>query len=191
MPNGLWPADYQGKYLFADYGCGKIFRLDPNGSGGFNRVDFATGLGGGSAVHLRFGPYGATQALYYTSYAGGGQIRRIAVNAAVPAVNVTGFTWYSNGEASQSGSGGTVVSAYGTQLKANTAYFLVTAPPESDPALTCSRNLQAVNGSVRTSSASGIVGQTAGAVSRPSGTWNVCFRSLDGTSVGAPVSFTV
>ena len=190
VPNGLWPADYQGKYLFSDYNCGKIFHLDPSG-GGFNRVDFATGLGSGSAVHLRFGPYGSTQALYYTTYAGGGQIRRIATTAAVPSVLVTGFTWYDIGIASQSGPGSTAVRAFGTQLKPATQYYLVTAPPESDPALTCSRNLQAVNGAVRRSSGSGFVGTTTGLIDRPVGNWNVCFRSLDGTTVGAPVQFTV
>jgi glucose/arabinose dehydrogenase len=82
VPNGVWPAAYNGQYLFSDYGCGKIFRLVPNGSGGFNRVDFATGLGGSSAVHLRFGPHGGGQALYYSTYAGGGQIRRIAYTPA-------------------------------------------------------------------------------------------------------------
>lgn len=79
VPNGVWPAAYQGKYLFADYVCGRIFRLDPNGSGGYTRVDFATGLGGGSAVHLAFGPWNNnTQALYYTTYERGGEVRRIA-----------------------------------------------------------------------------------------------------------------
>ena len=77
VPNGIWPAVFGGQYLFSDYGCGKIFRLEPNGSGGFNRIDFATGLGSNSAVHLAFGPYRSTQALYYTSYANGGEIRRI------------------------------------------------------------------------------------------------------------------
>ncbi len=78
VPNGVWPSDYDGKYLFADYGCGKIFRLDPDGSGGFNRVDVVTNLGSGSAVDLTFGPWKGTKALYYSSYAGGGQIRRIS-----------------------------------------------------------------------------------------------------------------
>ncbi|MDQ4133459.1 MAG: PQQ-dependent sugar dehydrogenase [Actinomycetota bacterium] len=77
VPNGVWPAEYQGKYLFGDFGCGKIFRLDPNGAGGYTRVDFATGLGTNSAVHMSFGPWGNSQALYYTSYANGGQVRRI------------------------------------------------------------------------------------------------------------------
>jgi glucose/arabinose dehydrogenase len=73
VPNGAWPAAYTGAYLFSDYVCGKIFSL-ANGA----RSDFATELGAGSAVHLEFGPYANTQALYYTSYANGGQIRRIS-----------------------------------------------------------------------------------------------------------------
>jgi len=81
VPNGVWPAAYDGTYLFADYLCGRIFRLDPNGGGGFNRVEIVTGLGGNSAVDMTFGPWKGTQALYYSSYAGGGQIRRIASTA--------------------------------------------------------------------------------------------------------------
>jgi glucose/arabinose dehydrogenase len=77
VPSGVWPAPYDGAYLFADYVCGKIFRLVPAGGGTYTRADFATGLGGSSAVHMEFGPAGSTQGLYYTTYAGGGQIRRI------------------------------------------------------------------------------------------------------------------
>ena len=89
VPNGVWPAAYEGKYLFADFVCGKIFRLDPNGGGGFTRVDFATGLGGNSAVNLRFGPHDGTQALYYTTYAAGGQVRRIVDTTAPGQLRVT------------------------------------------------------------------------------------------------------
>ncbi len=87
VPNGLWPAAYDNTYLFADYVCGKIFTLRETAPGTWTRGDFTSGLGGSSAVHLRFGPWagpgGATQALYYTSYAGGGQIRRIGHSGAV------------------------------------------------------------------------------------------------------------
>lgn len=69
VPNGVWPAGFDGKYLFSDFVCGKIFIL----GGG----ELANDLGGGSAVHMAFGPYRDTQALYYTSYAGGGQVHRI------------------------------------------------------------------------------------------------------------------
>ena len=77
VPAGVWPAEYDGSYLFSEYVCGKIFRLSPNGSGGYNASEFATALGSSSAVAMIFGPYQNTQALYYTSYANGGQIHRI------------------------------------------------------------------------------------------------------------------
>jgi PKD repeat protein len=77
VPAGVWPAEYDGSYLFSEYVCGKIFRLAPNGNGGYNASEFATGLGSSSAVAMTFGPYQTTQALYYTSYANGGQIHRI------------------------------------------------------------------------------------------------------------------
>lgn len=73
VPDGLWPG-FDGAYLFGDCVCGEIFRLDESG-GVFSAGDFGSGLG--TVVHLTFGPYGATQALYYTTFAGGGQVRRI------------------------------------------------------------------------------------------------------------------
>jgi glucose/arabinose dehydrogenase len=71
VPDGVWSATLDGAYLFADFVCGKIMML----SGG-TRSDFAAGLG--NAVHLEFGTDGTSQALYYTTYTGGGQIRRIS-----------------------------------------------------------------------------------------------------------------
>src|SRR5918995_3273550 len=86
VPNGAWPAEYDNSYLYGDYVCGKIFKLTPNGAGGFTRTDFVTGLGENSAVAMTFGPYQGSQALYYTTYGGngpgsgggGGEVRRIA-----------------------------------------------------------------------------------------------------------------
>jgi PKD repeat protein len=91
VPNGLWPPSHDNTYLFSDYVCGRIFQLVPNGSGGFSRVTFADGLGASSAVHLTFGPRGAGQALYYTTYAGGGSVRRIffTVGNRAPSADVT------------------------------------------------------------------------------------------------------
>jgi hypothetical protein len=73
VPNGLWPG-FDNSYMFSDFNCGAIFKLTQVGT--WSASDFATGLGG--AVHLLFGPWGTTQALYYTTFAGGGQIRRIS-----------------------------------------------------------------------------------------------------------------
>jgi glucose/arabinose dehydrogenase len=77
VPAGVWPPSYDGTYLFADFVCGTIFRLDPS-PGGYERSEFATGLGSNSAVSMTFGPFGGTKALYYTTYEGGGAVRRIA-----------------------------------------------------------------------------------------------------------------
>ncbi|MBA3468609.1 MAG: PQQ-dependent sugar dehydrogenase [Herpetosiphonaceae bacterium] len=73
VPNGVWPAEYANSYLFSDYGCGRIFVLKDGAA-----TIFSSNLGGSSAVHLAFGPHGSTQALYYTTYANGGEVRRIA-----------------------------------------------------------------------------------------------------------------
>jgi len=80
VPNGIWPTEYDDTFLFSDYVCGAIFRLTQSPS--YAASDFVRGLGSSSAVHLGFGPSGNTQALYYTTYAGGGQVRRISYSVA-------------------------------------------------------------------------------------------------------------
>ena len=76
VPNSAgWPAAYTGAYLFGDYVCGKIMLLNS----ALARTDFAVGASNsGGPVHLEFGAFSGGQALFYTSYAGGGEIRRIA-----------------------------------------------------------------------------------------------------------------
>jgi PKD repeat protein len=56
--------------------CGKLFLLKGSGSN-YTATEFATGLGNSSAVHLTFGPDGTGQSLYYTTFAGGGQVRLV------------------------------------------------------------------------------------------------------------------
>lgn len=77
VPNGVWPAEYDGTYLFADYVCGAIFRIPAGAAPPAAATAIVSNLGGSSATALVFGPYAATQALYYTSYAGGGEVRRL------------------------------------------------------------------------------------------------------------------
>ena len=91
VPNGVWPAEYTGVYLIADYVCGEIFTLRQQADGWYTRAAFVTDLGNNSATAMIFGPHGSTQALYYTSYAGGGQVRRIAyANNRTPTAVATG-----------------------------------------------------------------------------------------------------
>jgi glucose/arabinose dehydrogenase len=77
VPNGVWPSTFDGSYLYADYDCGTIFKLDPQAGGGYASSVFDSGIGAGGPVALRFGPAGSGQALYYTTYANGGQVRRV------------------------------------------------------------------------------------------------------------------
>jgi len=79
VPIGVWRTQFDGAYLFGDFICGKIFQLTPNGSGGFTPSEFSTRPEIGNIVTMIFGPHQNTQALYYTTFAGGGQVRRITV----------------------------------------------------------------------------------------------------------------
>jgi glucose/arabinose dehydrogenase len=78
VPNGVWRTQFDGAYLFGEFVCGKIFQLTPNGSG-FTESEFLTRPEIGNIVTMIFGPHQNTQALYYTTFAGGGQVRRITV----------------------------------------------------------------------------------------------------------------
>ncbi len=77
VPAGVWSQDFDGAYLFSDFVAGKIFRLTRESNGTYTGSTFVSGLGNSSAVTLIFGVDGNTQSLYYTTYAGGGQVRRI------------------------------------------------------------------------------------------------------------------
>jgi glucose/arabinose dehydrogenase len=79
VPDGTsWPTSYDDSYLFGDYVCGKIFELTPTRGGGFDQSKFASGLGQGGPVDMTFGSSGSGDALYFTTYANGGEIHRIA-----------------------------------------------------------------------------------------------------------------
>ncbi len=94
VPAGVWPAAYDGTYLLADYVCGAMLRIPTTGTPTAalaSAFAFVTGLGSSSATSLQFGPDGTGQALYYTTYAGGGQIRKISYSAtgnSAPTVSV-------------------------------------------------------------------------------------------------------
>ncbi|MEO5898225.1 MAG: carbohydrate-binding protein [Vicinamibacterales bacterium] len=77
VPSGFWPGEFDGVYLFSDYVCGSIFTLTRAADGTQVRGTFISGLGGSSATDLYFAPYGDSVALYYATYGGGGEIRRI------------------------------------------------------------------------------------------------------------------
>ena len=78
VPNdGAWPAEYDEAYLFGEFICHEIFRLTPDGRGGFDQTTFATNLGGGGPIAMTFNPYETDKPLYYTTFAQGGEVHRI------------------------------------------------------------------------------------------------------------------
>ena len=76
--DGSWPVEYADSYLFGDFVCNRIFKLTPTGEGGFEETTFATDLGGGGPISMTFGPSETDEALYYTTFANGGEVHRIA-----------------------------------------------------------------------------------------------------------------
>ena len=106
-----------------------------------------------------------------------------------------GFTWYSDGTFQKQGPTNSLITAYATQAKPNTAHMLVTANAEGEPGHeghACMFNFVNINPNVRMSSASGFIGLTSGRITPTAGTWQICFREHPtGNSATIPVSFTV
>ena len=179
-PAGVWPAPFDQRYFFSDYVCGRIFVLEPNGQGGFTHSDFVTGLGGGSAVHLRFGPWAGTQALYYTTYAGGGQVRRIT-HSANP--TIAGSTWYSDGTKAKTATAGTAITAYATNAVQNVPYKLVIGTAN------CASVVAVLNQTSVFAGPNGLLGRVTGTVAAglAPGTYAVCFRNITGPATATGV----
>ncbi len=78
VPNAVWGSPYNGSYLFADLTCGKIFKLDPVGGGGWTQTEFGSGFGAYSLITMTFGPPSSSQYLYYVTWNGPAQeVRRL------------------------------------------------------------------------------------------------------------------
>jgi glucose/arabinose dehydrogenase len=87
VPAGVWPASYEGGYLYGDYTCGKIHLLKRTRYG-YQAFEFATRMG--PVIDLVFGPDRGSQALYYTVWKDDTwQVRKIALVS--PAGEESGF----------------------------------------------------------------------------------------------------
>ena len=80
VPDGLWPADLDGGYLFGDGGSGSIFLRRADGTVDY-ATPWATGAAGIADMVFAFDEAGRT-ALYYTLN-GNGQLRKIIWNGQV------------------------------------------------------------------------------------------------------------
>ncbi len=88
VPNGVWPAEYDGSYLFADGGCNRIFRRTAAGVVDYNNPFHQ---GSGVIVDMAFVVHGADPSLYYVTN-GGSQLRRISYDAPAPSTSA-GLTY--------------------------------------------------------------------------------------------------
>jgi glucose/arabinose dehydrogenase len=73
VPPRQWTSALRDQYVFADFICGQMFALATN----LASSTFGSGFGGGSLTALVIGPSATGRSLYYATYAGGGQVRRI------------------------------------------------------------------------------------------------------------------
>lgn len=108
MPNGIWPAEYDGAYLYGEFVFGNIylvrdsetppcFTCDPPQS----NKDVSVFTSYGSIINMKFGPYKGSQALYYSGlpttvrrvyYTGTGNRSPDAVVTANPTEGPVGMT---------------------------------------------------------------------------------------------------
>lgn len=65
VPAGAWAPELDGDYLYADFTCGKVFQMEPAGTG-WSTTEFASGLV--APTTMIFGP---DDALYIASYGDG------------------------------------------------------------------------------------------------------------------------
>ncbi len=102
VPNGLWPKQYDGAYLFGDGGSGNIWLRTAGGSVDYG-APFATGAFGLTDMTFGFDADGV-MALYYVSVGGGLRMIRPASVPAAPSatdlklVPINSFRAYDTGE---------------------------------------------------------------------------------------------
>jgi glucose/arabinose dehydrogenase len=82
IPKGVWPAAYDDDYIYADFACGKMFRLSPNGSGGYDQIEFGSGFPEYGITSATFSAFQPKNALYYTHWGDTLELHRIVYNGA-------------------------------------------------------------------------------------------------------------
>ena len=68
IPKGYWPAAYDDDYIYADFACGKMFRLSPNGTGGYDQIEFGSGFPEYGVVTATFSAFQPKNGLYYAHW---------------------------------------------------------------------------------------------------------------------------
>ena len=82
IPKGYWPAEYDDDYIYADFACGKMFRLSPNGSGGYDQIEFGSGFPEYGITAASFSAFQPKNGLYYAHWGDTLELHRIVYNGA-------------------------------------------------------------------------------------------------------------
>ncbi len=82
IPAGAWPAAYNDDYIYADFACGKMFRLSPNGSGGYDHIEFGSGFPEYGVTTASFSSFQPKNGLYYTHWGETLELHRIVYTGA-------------------------------------------------------------------------------------------------------------
>jgi glucose/arabinose dehydrogenase/PKD repeat protein len=77
VPRGVWPAQYERSYLFADFVCNKIFQLARDGSGAYSATEFASDTAV-AVTAMTFGPAASPGDLYYVTWGPVSGLRRLS-----------------------------------------------------------------------------------------------------------------
>jgi glucose/arabinose dehydrogenase len=85
IPNGIWASTYDGGYLFADGGCGKIFLMTSAGAVDYDNPFAETS---GLITDMTFLAQGGQTALYYVTFTTG-ELHRITLPSPAPAAPVS------------------------------------------------------------------------------------------------------
>lgn len=121
--------------------------------------------------------------------AGGLALLLSAASAAFACTSTDGFTWYSDGTTSKSGSNGSAVTVYATGAMHSAGYYMISGQNAND-GMPCIGNWVKENPNVRTSSSSGLISNTSGTIDRGTGTWQVCFVTQNIETAPHPTSMT-
>ena len=85
VPNGVWPSQFNGSYLFADGGCGKVFAYTAAG-----KVDYSNPFAqtSGVIVDMTFVTQGASTALFYVTY-GDSKLHKVQYQGSVDPIGTS------------------------------------------------------------------------------------------------------
>ncbi len=88
VPNGIWPAEYDNSYLFADGGCGKMWQRTAAGAVDYNTPFAQTS---GTIVAMAFVTQGSSTSLFYVTN-GSSQLHQISYAPAAVTSGALAYT---------------------------------------------------------------------------------------------------